>query len=64
MVTFVRPLTVETSPALVRAPARDVSPASMAVSESDNGTVRTVSTMWTIPPVNFTSYKKIVSFLR
>lgn len=41
--------------AAVRAPTREVRPALIAVTLSDSGTVRTVSMMWTTPPVKFRS---------
>lgn len=42
MVTSDNPLTVETKLAVVRAEARDVRPAAIAVAESEAGMVRTV----------------------
>jgi hypothetical protein len=52
MVTSDNPLTVETKLAVVRAEARDVRPAAIAVAESEAGMVRTVSMMWITPSVN------------
>ena len=58
MVTSDNPLTVETKLAVVRAEARDVRPAAIAVTESEAGMVRTVSMMWITPSVNLMSCSK------
>jgi hypothetical protein len=49
IVTSLRLSTVSTRLALVRAPAKDVNPAAMAVSEGLSGKVRTFPIMWITP---------------
>lgn len=51
MVAFPSWLTVLTRLAWPRAPARAVRPAAAAVSAGFSGMVRTLSTIWTTPPV-------------
>lgn len=54
MVTSARASTAETRLVLVRAPARELRPAATAVEDAFPGIVRTLSIMWTTPPVKLT----------
>ena len=52
-------VSVSARPAAVTAPSRYVRPPAEAVFAMGSGTVRTVSTMWAIPPWKATSYGKV-----
>ena len=61
MVTSERTSTGLIRSVAVRALAREVSPAAVAVAEAFPGTVRTVSIMWTMPPAKGTSCMSVSS---